>query len=66
MDTDSLYLALSEKNLEHVIFREKLAEWDQSRSKDCANSFTANATDTFAPELAVMPTRNMMRESRNI
>ena len=62
MDTDSLHLALSEENLEYVIFPEKGAEWDQLRSKDCIVNFTANATVSFSPELAVMSTRNMIRE----
>ena len=49
MDTDSLYLALSEENLEDVILPEKRAEWRQLRSKDCMDNFTANATDNFFP-----------------
>ena len=64
MDTDSLYSALSEENLEDVILLEKRADWDQLRSKDSIDNFTANATDNFSPELAVMSTRNMIRESR--
>ena len=64
MDTDSLYLALSGENLEDVIVPEKRVEWDQLRSKDCNDNFTANATDNFFPELAVLPTRNITRESR--
>ena len=64
-DTDSLYLALSEENLEDVILPEKRGEWDQLRSKDCTDNFTANATDNFSPGLAVMPTRNIIRESRD-
>ena len=48
METDSLYLALSEENLEDVIFPEKRAELDQLRSKDCTDNFTANATDNFS------------------
>ena len=64
MDTDSLYLALSEENLEDAILPEKRAEWNQLRSKDCTDKFTTNATDNFSPELAVMSTRNMIRESR--
>ena len=47
MDTDSLYFALSEENLEDVILAKKRAEWDQLRSKDCTDDFTANATDIF-------------------
>ena len=49
MDTDSLYLALSEENLEDVILPEKRAEWSQLRSKDCTDSFTANGTDSCFP-----------------
>ena len=49
MDTISLYLALSEENLENAILPEKRAEWDQFDSKDCTNDFTANATDNFFP-----------------
>ena len=45
MNTDSLYLALSEENLEDVIVPGKRAEWDQLRSKYCNGNFTANATD---------------------
>ena len=51
MDTDSLYLALSEENLEAVILPEKRAEWDQLRSKDCTDDFTANASDNFSPRI---------------
>ena len=47
MDTDSLYLTLSEENLEDVFLPAKRAEWDQLRSKDCNDNFTANATDNF-------------------
>ena len=49
MDTDSLYLALSDENLEDVILSKKRAEWDHLRSKDCTDNFTANATDNFFP-----------------
>ena len=64
-DTDSLYLTLSEENLEDFILSEKRAEWNQLRSKERTDNFTANATDNFPPELAVMPARNMIRESRD-
>ena len=49
MDTNSLYLALSEKILEDVILPEKRAEWDQLSSKDCSDKFTVNATDNLFP-----------------
>ena len=49
MDTDSLSLALSEKNLEDVSLPGKRADWKQLRSKHCTDNFTANATDNFFP-----------------
>ena len=48
-DTDSLYLALFEENLEDVILPEKRAEWNKLRSKDCTDNFTAKTTDSFFP-----------------
>ena len=64
METDSLYLALSEENLEDVSVPEKRAEWDQLHSKNCNDNFTANATDIFFPDFAVIPTRSMIRDRR--
>ena len=49
MDTDSLYLALSDEILEDVNLPEKRAEWEQLRSKDSTDNFAANATDTSFP-----------------
>ena len=49
MDTDSLYLALSEENREDVILPEKRAERNQRRPIDCTDSNTANSTDNFFP-----------------
>ena len=49
MDTDSLYLALSEENLEYILLPEKRNEWEAIRSRDCTDSFTANATGNFFP-----------------
>ena len=50
MDTDSLYSDLSEESLEDAIRPEKRSEWNQLRSKDCTDNFTANATDDFFPQ----------------
>ena len=47
MDTDSLYLASSEKSLADDILPQKRAEWNQLRSEGCTDNFTANATDNF-------------------
>ena len=49
MDTDSLYLALSEEDLEDIILPEKRNELEAKRSRDCTESFTANATGNFFP-----------------
>ena len=62
MDTDSLYLALSEENLEDVILPEKRAQWDQLRSKDCTDNFTANATDIFTSDFCNVHKKHDMRE----
>ena len=47
MDTDSLYLALAEKELEDFIRPEMRAEWQRLRSNDCVDSFTADAVAIF-------------------
>ena len=49
MDTDSLYLALAEKELEDCIRPEMRAEWQSLRSNDCVDSFTADAVANFFP-----------------
>ena len=48
-DIDSLYLALSEKELYDCIREESKAEWGLLRTKDCKDDFTANATNNFFP-----------------
>ena len=49
MDTETFYLALSEENLEYIILPEKRNEWGAIRSRECTDSFTANATGNFLP-----------------
>ena len=53
MDTESLYLALAEKELEACIEPEMRAEWQRLRSNDCVESFTADAVAIFSPEHVV-------------
>ena len=48
-DTDSLYLALSEKELYDCIQEESKAEWSLFRTEDCKSNFTANTTTNFFP-----------------
>ena len=49
MDTDSLYLALAEKDLEDCIRPEMRAEWQNMQSNDCVDNFTADAVAKFLP-----------------
>ena len=49
MDTDSLYLALAEEELEDCIRPEIRAEWQKLRSNDCVDSSTADALANFFP-----------------
>ena len=49
MDTDSLYLALSGKELYDCIREESKAEWGLLRTENCKDYFTANATTNFFP-----------------
>ena len=49
MDTDSLYLALSEKELYYCIREKPKAKWGLTRTEDCKDDFTANATNNFFP-----------------
>ena len=49
MDTDSLYLAPAEKELEDCIRPQMRAEWQRLRSNDFVDSFTADAVANFFP-----------------
>ena len=62
MDTDSLYLALSEKELYCCIRKESRAQWSLLRTEDCKNDFTANARTSFFPRTCC--TKHMKYEKR--
>ena len=62
MDTDSLYLALAKKELEHCIRPEMKAEWQRLRSNDCVDSFTADAVANFFPRTCGKHKRHDNRE----
>ena len=47
MNTDSLYLALSERELYDCIREECKVEWELLRTEDCKDDFTANAAFNF-------------------
>ena len=53
MDTDSLYLALAEEDLDDCILPSKRVEWIERRSKDCRDDFRADAkkNNFFSPFL---------------
>ena len=55
MDTDSLYLALAEEDLDDCILPSKRAEWTERQSRDCRDDFRADAKkNNFFPVLAVL------------
>ena len=62
MDTDSLYLALSENELYDCIREESKAEWSLLRKEDCKDDFTANATTKFFPRTCC--TKHMKHDKR--
>ena len=62
MDTDSLHLALSEKELYDCIPAESKAEWELMRTEDCRVDFTANATTKFFPRNCC--TKHMKQDKR--
>ena len=49
MDTDSLYLALAEKELEDCLRPEMRAVWQRLRSNDCVDNFIADAEANLFP-----------------
>ena len=49
MDTDSLYLVLTEKEFYDCIREESTVEWELLGTEDCKDDFTANATINFYP-----------------
>ena len=51
MDTDSLYLALAEKEQEDCLRPEMRGGWQKLRSNDCVDSFIADAVAKFFPRL---------------
>ena len=51
MDTDSLYIALAEKELYDCILPERKAEWDLLRLKDCDDKFVADSMNNFFPRM---------------
>ena len=61
-DTDSLYLALAEKELEDCVRPEMRAEWQRLRSNDCVDSFSADAVPIFSPRTRCV--KNKQHDSR--
>ena len=49
MDTDSLYLALAEENLDNCILLEKKAQQKNIRRIDCRDDFIAHSKNIYFP-----------------
>ena len=62
MDSDSLYLALSEKELYDCIREESKAEWGLLRTEEYKDDFTSNATTNFF--LRTCCTKHMEHDKR--
>ena len=64
IDTDSLYLALAEKKLSGFIRSEKKQESEMICSKDCNDSFAADAwSNLFPRKYCAIQKKNMMKVS---
>ena len=63
MDTDSLYLALAEDNLDDCILPEKKAQWTPICRNDCRDDFIADADKKFSHVHAALFTKSMTNEN---
>ena len=66
MDTDSLYLALSEKELYDCIREESEAGWGLLTTKNCKDDFTANATTNFFPRTCCPKHMKLLKSMNSI
>ena len=64
MDTDSLYLALSEKEFYDCTREDSKTEWSLLRTEDCKDDFTPNATNNFFPRTCC--TKHMIHDKREL
>ena len=64
MDTDSLYFALAEEDLDDGTFSSKRAKWTEERSKDCRDDFKADAKNNFIPTCCFKHKKHDKREPR--
>ena len=66
MDTDSLCPVFAKRELEDCKQPEKKTVWEQLRSKDCTDSFTAHAVGKLSsPECAVTNTKKSQMKTRS-
>ena len=66
MDTDTLYLALAEKELEDCLRPEIRAEWQRLRSNDYVDSLTADAVANFFPRTCCVKHKQQDRREPSI
>ena len=65
MDTNSLYLALSEENLGNIILPEKRNEWKQYVRKVVQTASLRMQRTTSSQKHVVLLTRSMIRKNRD-
>ena len=63
MDTDSLYLALAEDNLDYCILPVKEAQWTLIHRNDCGDDFIADADKNFFHVHAALFTKSITNEN---
>ena len=66
LDTDSLYLALAEKEVEDCRRPEMRAEWQRLRSNDCVHNFTADAIANFFPRTCCVKQKQQDKRERSL
>ena len=62
MDTDSLYMALSEEKFDKIIRPEMQSLWYWMRQSDCSDNFAANSSSNFSRENVATSMRILTRE----
>ena len=66
MDTDSMYSTLAETELYDCIRSDKSQEWEHLCSKDCNDSFTADACRNFFPRTCCAKLRKHDRREHRL
>ena len=65
MDTDSLYLALAQEELEDCRRTEMKTEWERVPSQDCSDCFIADSIGEVFSQCAVTSTKKRQTRTRD-